>query len=102
MMVMLERIERRVFALVNEAEYRLGLAPRGTRLQPTRLQTWILRYIELFAVVILVVFSFTSGATRTRSLLGVALLAVLAALAVLWVDARRSLARVSGARKRAP
>jgi hypothetical protein len=94
-MRLLRRFEDRVFSVAAEMEYRLKLAPRGTRLVPTALHRWILRFLSGGFIVLVGVFALTSGATRTRAILGVALGALVAALGLLLIDALNGSKRVS-------
>ncbi len=87
----IRRGEDFLFDLAAKAEYRLKITPRGTRLVPTRLHRWILRALLGGALSLVLVMAFTSGATRTRAILVIALGALLAALALLWWDARMPL-----------
>jgi hypothetical protein len=104
MIAVVQRVEDRIFAFAAEFEYRLKLAPRGTRLVPTVLHRWVLRFLTGGFIVLIGVFAFTSGATRTRAILGVALGALLAALGLLMLDARRGMsgASASSVRRQSP
>jgi len=83
--------EDRIFAFASEAEYRLKITPRGTRLVPTTLHRVILRFLVGGFLLLISVFAFTSGARRTHAILAVALGALLAALGLLAFDARRGM-----------
>jgi hypothetical protein len=85
---LLRRGEDYLFGLAAKAEYRLKITPRGTKLVPTRLHRWILRALLSGALSLVLVMAFTSGATRTRAILLIALGALFAALGLLWWDAR--------------
>ena len=82
------RGEDYLFDLAAKAEYKLKITPRGMKLVPTRLHRWILRAMLSGVLSLVLVMAFTSGATRTRAILVIALGALLAALALLWWDAR--------------
>ncbi len=99
-MLLLRRVEDRIFGFAAEAEYRLKISPRGTRLVPTAMHRWMLRSLIAAFVLLFGVFAFTSGATRTRALLGVALGALLAALGLLMFDARRGMSSTAAPTRR--
>jgi hypothetical protein len=84
----LRRGEDYLFDLAAKAEYKLKITPRGTKLVPTRLHRWILRALLSGALSLVLVMAFTTGATRTRTILVIALGALLSALGLLWWDAR--------------
>lgn len=77
-------IEDGVFRVVGEAEYRLGITPRTTKIVPGPFDRLVMRVVLLFVPVLLGTFVITTGATRTRALLAIIGLAVLLFTAM-WV-----------------
>ena len=77
-------IEDGVFRLAGEAEYRLGITPRTTKIVPGPFDRLVMRVVLLFVPVLVGTFVITTGATRTRALLAIIGLAVLLFTAM-WV-----------------
>lgn len=77
-------IEDGVFRLAGEAEYRLGITPRTTKIVPGPFDRLVMRVVLLFVPVLLGTLVITTGATRTRALLAIIGLAVLLFTAM-WV-----------------
>ena len=77
-------IEDGVFRLAGEAEYRLGITPRTTKIVPGPFDRLVMHVVLLFVPVLLGTLVITTGATRTRALLAIIGLAVLLFTAM-WV-----------------
>jgi len=83
-------IEDGVFRLAGEAEYRLGITPRTTKIVPGPFDRLVMRVVLLFVPVLIGTFVITSGATRTRALLAIIGIAVLLFTAMLVVEGVRA------------
>jgi len=77
-------IEDGVFRLAGEAEYRLGITPRTTKIVPGPFDRLVMRVVLLFVPVLIGTLVITTGATRTRALLAIIGVAVLLFTAM-WV-----------------
>jgi hypothetical protein len=77
-------VEDGVFRLAGEAEYRLGITPRTTKIVPGPFDRLVMRVVLLFVPVLIGTFVITTGATRTRTLLAIIGVAVLL-FTTMWV-----------------
>ena len=77
-------IQDGVFRVAGEAEYRLGITPRTTKIVPGPFDRLVMRVVLLFVPVLVGTFVTTTGATRTRTLLAIIGVAVLLFTAM-WV-----------------
>jgi len=82
-------IEDGVFRLAGEAEYRLGITPRTTKIVPGPFDRRVMRVVLLFVPVLLGTFVLTTGATRTRAFLAIIGVAVLLFTAMLVIEGVR-------------
>jgi hypothetical protein len=82
-------IEDGVFRLAGEAEYRLGITPRTTKIVPGPFDRLVMRVVLLFVPVLIGTFVITTGATRTRALLAIIGVAVLLFTAMLVIEGVR-------------
>ena len=83
-------IEDGVFRLAGEAEYRLGITPRTTKIVPGPFDRLVMRVVLLFVPVLIATFVITTGATRTRALLAIIGVAVLLFTAMLVIEGVRA------------
>jgi hypothetical protein len=83
-------IEDGVFRLAGEAEYRLGITPRTTKIVPGPFDRLVMRVVLLFVPVLIGTFVITTGATRTRALLALIGVAVLLFTALLVIEGVRA------------
>jgi hypothetical protein len=82
-------IEDGVFRVAGEAEYRLGITPRTTKIVPGPFDRRVMRVVLLFVPVLLGTFVLTTGATRTRAFLAIIGVAVLLFTAMLVIEGVR-------------
>jgi hypothetical protein len=83
-------IEDGVFRLAGEAEYRLGITPRTTKIVPGPFDRLVMRVVLLFVPVLVGTFVITTGATRTRALLAIIGVAVLLFTAMFVIEGVRA------------
>jgi hypothetical protein len=83
-------IEDGVFRLAGEAEYRLGITPRTTKIVPGPFDRLVMRVVLLFVPVLVGTFVLTTGATRTRALLAIIGVAVLLFTAMFVIEGVRA------------
>jgi hypothetical protein len=83
-------IEDGVFRLAGEAEYRLGITPRTTKIVPGPFDRLVMRVVLLFVPVLIGTFVITTGATRTRAILALIGVAVLLFTALLVIEGVRA------------
>jgi hypothetical protein len=83
-------LEDGVFRLAGEAEYRLKITPRTTKIVPGPFDRLVMRVVLLFVPVLLGTFVITTGATRTRALLAIIGVAVLLFTAMLVIEGVRA------------
>ena len=82
-------VEDGVFRVAGEAEYRLGITPRTTKIVPGPFDRLVMRVVLLFVPVLIGTFVITTGATRTRALLAIICVAVLLFTAMLVIEGVR-------------
>ena len=82
-------VEDGVFRVAGEAEYRLGITPRTTKIVPGPFDRLVMRVVLLFVPVLIGTFVITTGATRTRALLAIICVAVLHFTAMLVIEGVR-------------
>ena len=83
-------IEDGVFRVAGEAEYRLGITPRTTKIVPGPFDRRVMRVVLLFVPVLIGTFVLTTGASRTRALLAIIGVAVLLFTALLVIEGVRA------------
>lgn len=83
----LRRYEDSVFAWAAEAEYQLGLAKRGTRLVPTRMHRWMLRFFVAALLLMITVFVLAPAPRGARYMLVTLVVLAFVALGLLLIDA---------------
>jgi len=83
-------LEDGVFRLASEAEYRLKITPRTTKIVPGPFDRLVMRVVLLFVPVLIGTFVITTGATRTRALLAIICVAVLLFTAMLVIEGVRA------------
>ena len=86
MFTVFRQLEHAIWRLVAEAEYRLTSVPRGTRLQPRKLDQRLLRTVLIMLPVLLGTF-FVRPPTRTRLLLLLCAVVVVVVVLIFWRDA---------------
>ena len=82
-------VEDGVFRVAGEAEYRLGITPRTTKIVPGPFDRLVMRVVLLFVPVLIGTFVITTGANRTRALLAIICVAVLLFTAMLVIEGVR-------------
>ena len=82
-------IEDGVFRVAGEAEHRLGITPRTTKIVPGPFDRLVMRVVLLFVPVLIGTFVTTTGATRTRALLAIVAVAVVLFTALLVIEGVR-------------
>ena len=83
-------IEDGVFRVAGEAEYRIGITPRTTKIVPGPFDRLVMRVVLLFVPVLIGTFVITTGATRTRALLAIVAVAVVLFTAMLVIEGVRA------------
>lgn len=83
-------IEDGAFRVAGEAEHRLGITPRTTKIVPGPFDRLVMRVVLLFVPVLIGTFVITTGATRTRALLAIICVAVLLFTAMLVIEGVRA------------